>query len=138
MEDSGNAGNHELLGRDLLRGPALQLLCDRVEHHEREHRAFGWDFPSLGERSDRLEEACALIKALFTAEGPVDFHGEYYRLEQAPFAPPCVQRPHPPIMVGGGGEKRTLRTLARYGDVMNVGGPPEMVRHRFRMNSFGW
>jgi F420-dependent oxidoreductase-like protein len=101
--------------------------------HEREHRAYGFNFPSLRERSDRLEEACALIKALFTAKGPVDFHGKYYCLEQAPFAPRCVQRPHPPIMVGGGGEKRTLRTLARYGDVMNVGGPPEMVRHKIEV-----
>jgi F420-dependent oxidoreductase-like protein len=101
--------------------------------HEREHRAYGWDFPSLRERSDRLEEACALIKTLFTAEGPVDFHGKYYRLDRAPFAPRCLQQPHAPIMVGGGGEKRTLRTLARYGDVMNVSGTPEIVRHKIEV-----
>jgi alkanesulfonate monooxygenase SsuD/methylene tetrahydromethanopterin reductase-like flavin-dependent oxidoreductase (luciferase family) len=44
-----------------------------------------------------------------------------------------VQKPHPPIMVGGGGEKRTLRTLARYGDVMNVSGTPEQVRHKIEV-----
>ncbi len=98
--------------------------------HQREHEAYGWNFPSIKERSDRLEEACALIKALFTADGPVDYRGRYYHLDAAPFAPRCVQQPHPPIMVGGGGEKRTLRTLARYGDVMNVSGSPAVVEHK--------
>ena len=88
--------------------------------HAREHEAYGWDFPSLRERCDRLEEATQLIRALFTADGPVDFQGRYYRLERAPFAPRCVQTPHVPIMVGGNGERRTLKTLASYGDVMNL------------------
>jgi F420-dependent oxidoreductase-like protein len=94
----------------------------------REHEAYGWDFPSLGERSDRLEEACALIKALFTSNGLVDFDGKYYSLRRAPFAPKCVQVPHVPIMVGGKGERRTLRTLAMYGDIMNVIAGPRDVR----------
>lgn len=98
--------------------------------HQREHEAYGWNFPSIKERSDRLEEACALIKALFTADGPVDYEGQYYHLDAAPFAPRCVQQPHPPIMVGGGGEKRTLRTLARYGNVLNVSGSPAVVAHK--------
>ena len=98
--------------------------------HEREHAAYGWDFPPLKERSDRLEEAVQLIRALFHAEGPVDFRGEYYQLDNAPFAP----RVHPDheggfiqIMLGGNGEKRTLRTLARHGDICNVRGTPEEV-----------
>jgi alkanesulfonate monooxygenase SsuD/methylene tetrahydromethanopterin reductase-like flavin-dependent oxidoreductase (luciferase family) len=83
----------------------------------------------MAERSDRLEEACALIKTLFLADGLVDFEGQYYRLHQAPFAPKCVQTPHVPIMVGGMGEKRTLKTLAMYGDIMNVMvGPDEVKR----------
>lgn len=93
--------------------------------HVREHEAYGWDFPGIKERSDRLEEACELIRALFTAEGPVDHQGKYYRLVNAPFAPRTAGASHIPIMVGGGGERRTLRTLARYGDIMNVGGTPE-------------
>ena len=101
--------------------------------HEREHEAYGWHFPSVKERSDRLEEACALLKALFTADGPVDFEGQYYHLDAAPFAPRFVQEPHAPIMVGGGGEKRTLRTLARYGDVMNVSGSPALVQHKIEV-----
>jgi F420-dependent oxidoreductase-like protein len=94
----------------------------------REHEAYGWRFPSMRERSDRLEEACSLIKTLFEADGLVDFEGEYYSLSQAPFAPKCVQQPHMPIMVGGMGEKRTLRTLAMYGDIMNVIAGPDEVR----------
>ncbi len=95
----------------------------------REHQAYGWEFPSMKERSDRLEEACKLIKTLFTAEGLIDFEGQYYKLHQAPFAPKCVQQPHPPILVGGWGEKRTLRTLALYGDIMNImDGPEELTR----------
>jgi F420-dependent oxidoreductase-like protein len=92
--------------------------------HVREHEAYGWDFPGIKERSDRLEEACQLIRALFTAEEPVDYQGRYYRLDKAPFAPQRGGPSRIPIMVGGGGEKRTLRTLAKYGDIMNVGGSP--------------
>jgi alkanesulfonate monooxygenase SsuD/methylene tetrahydromethanopterin reductase-like flavin-dependent oxidoreductase (luciferase family) len=93
--------------------------------HAREHEAYGWDFPPIKERSDRLEEACALIRALFRSDGPVDYQGRYYRLVNAPFAPRRGGAAPIPIMVGGGGEKRTLRTLAKYGDIMNVGGSPE-------------
>ena len=88
----------------------------------REHEAYGWDYPSLRERSDRFEESCALIRALFTSETPVDFNGKYYQLKSAPLSPGSVQKPHIPIMVGGLGERRTLRTLAKYGDVWNLDG----------------
>ena len=110
--------------------------------HEREHAAYGWDFPALKERSDRLEEACNLIRQLFHGPGPVDFQGEFYRLDSAPFAP----RAHPKhaertggdfiqIMVGGNGEKRTLRTLGRYGDILNARGTPEEVAHKIAVVS---
>jgi F420-dependent oxidoreductase-like protein len=101
--------------------------------HVREHEAYGWYFPPLKERSDRLEEACELIKALFTADGPIDYKGQYYHLDAAPFAPGCVQQPHVPIMVGGGGEKRTLRTLALYGDTLNVSGSTAVVQHKIEV-----
>jgi F420-dependent oxidoreductase-like protein len=87
---------------------------------EPEHRFYGIPFPPVKERQDRLEEAVQLTRLLFRTDGAVDFEGKYYQLKQAPFNPPCVQKPHPPIFVGGGGEKRTLRTAARYGDAMNV------------------
>ncbi|MCK5344597.1 MAG: LLM class flavin-dependent oxidoreductase, partial [Candidatus Heimdallarchaeota archaeon] len=104
---------------------------------KQEHEAFGWEFPSVKERCDRLEEAVELIKILFTAEGPVDYNGKYYKLDKAYFSPPCTQKPHLPIMVGGNGEKRTLRTLARFGDICNIdlGLPcsPEMFKHKMEV-----
>jgi len=102
--------------------------------YKEEHETFGWDFPDARERSDRLEEAVELIKMLFTAEGPIDYNGRYYSLSNAYFSPPCTQKPHVPIMVGGNGEKRTLRTLARFGDICNFDfnhpGSPEVFRHK--------
>ncbi|MCY4579894.1 MAG: LLM class flavin-dependent oxidoreductase [Chloroflexi bacterium] len=89
---------------------------------EREHRAYGWEYPSLRERSDRLEEACALLRALFTSDEPVNFSGRYYQLDNAVLSPGSYQEPHIPILVGGTGERRTLRTLAKYGDVFNLDG----------------
>jgi F420-dependent oxidoreductase-like protein len=101
--------------------------------HEGEHRMYGIPFPPVKEREDRLEEAVALIRMLFDAEGRVNFTGKHYNLRDAVFVPRCVQRPHAPIMVAGGGEKRTLRTLARYGDVMNVSGTPAAVQKKIEV-----
>ena len=100
--------------------------------HVREHEAYGFEFPSVKERCDRLEEAAELIRKLFTSDGgPVDFRGEYYTLTRAPFAPRGVRQPHIPIMVGGNGERRTLKTLAMYGDVMNLDeATPAQVKHK--------
>ena len=89
---------------------------------KREHEAYGWTFPSMKERQDRFQEACELLRLLFTADGPVDYRGRYYQLDQAPLSPGCYQEPHIPIMVGGTGERRTLRTLAMYGDIFNLDG----------------
>ena len=101
--------------------------------HEPEHRMFGIPFPPVRERQDRLEEAVQLIKLLFDSDGPVSFDGRHYKLDAAVLAPRNVQQPRPPIMIGGGGEKRTLRTLARYGDVMNVSGTPAMVQRKIEV-----
>lgn len=89
---------------------------------EREHNAMGWDFPTMKERQDRFEEACALIRLLLTTEGPVDYTGRYYRLDGFQLSPNSYQQPHLPILVGGTGERRTLRTLAKSGDMMNLDG----------------
>jgi F420-dependent oxidoreductase-like protein len=101
--------------------------------HAGEHEMYGIPFPGPKEREDRLEEAVRVIRMLFDSDAPVDFDGSYYHLRNAVFLPKGVQRPHPPIMIGGGGEKRTLRTLAMYGDVMNVSGTPEIVQRKIEV-----
>ena len=97
--------------------------------HEREYRAYGYPFPPVGERLRQLEEAVRVITAMWTQERAT-FQGRYYAIEGAINEPKPVQRPHPPIWIGGGGEKVTLRIVARHGDASNFGGPVEMVRHK--------
>lgn len=89
--------------------------------YKREHEAYGWTFPSMKERQDRFEESCELLRTLIHATEPVDYKGKYYSLDGARLSPGSYAKPIP-IMVGGTGPKRTLRTLARYGDVMNLDG----------------
>jgi alkanesulfonate monooxygenase SsuD/methylene tetrahydromethanopterin reductase-like flavin-dependent oxidoreductase (luciferase family) len=83
-----------------------------------EFAAFGFDFPPERERAERLGEALDVIARLF-AEEAVSFDGRYYALCDAPSLPRPVQRPRPPIHVGGGGERRTLPLVARHADVWN-------------------
>jgi len=117
---------------DQISGGRLELGIGAA-WNQFEHRAYGIPFPSLRERMDRLEEILHLIKLLWTAEGPVTFKGRYYQLEEAPFAPQNRQQPHPPILVGGGGEKRTLRIAAQYADAINVHGSPETVQRKMEV-----
>ena len=121
---------------DQISGGRL-ILGIGASWYKLEHEAFGWEFPSVKERCDRLEEAVELIKMLFTADGPIDYNGQYYKLKKAYFSPPCTQKPHVPIMVGGNGEKRTLRTLAKFGDICNLDfnhpGSPEMFKHKIEV-----
>jgi F420-dependent oxidoreductase-like protein len=81
-----------------------------------EHAGYGFDFPPVGERMDRLEEALTIAKAMFTEERP-SFRGRYYRIEDALNVPRPVQPGGPPIIVGGGGEQRTLRIAAQLADM---------------------
>ena len=80
-----------------------------------ENRRFGVDFWTRAERLARFEEAVQVIKLLWTQRRP-KFEGTYYRLDEPPFSPPTVQRPHPPILIGGGSDPM-LRTIAKYADV---------------------
>jgi len=81
-----------------------------------EHEGYGFDFPPVGDRMDRLDEALAIIKSMFTEERPT-FHGKHYRISQALNVPRPIQSGGPQILVGGGGEQRTLRIAARYADM---------------------
>ena len=100
---------------------------------EQEHLSYGIPFQPVGERIERMEEAVHLIKLLWEAQEPVTFQGHYYSLDNAPFNPKPIQKPHPPILIAGGGEKRTLRAAAKYADAMNIYGNPEVVAHKFRV-----
>ena len=83
--------------------------------NEPEHRELGFAFPSLRDRMDRLEEAVQVLRRLFT-EDDVTFDGRHYRLESATYNPKPIQRPHPPIWIGGEGRSRTLPIAGRYAD----------------------
>ncbi len=95
---------------------------------ENEHRRYGLELGSVADRSDRFEEACEVLTLLFSRERTT-FHGRYYELDEAPMEPKPLQDPMP-LMVGGGGEKRTLRTVARFATEWNVWGRPEDVAQK--------
>jgi F420-dependent oxidoreductase-like protein len=98
--------------------------------NEEESGAYGIALGTLKERSDRFEEACEVITGLLT-EDTTTFKGRYYELDGARCNPKGLQRPHPPICIGGSGEKRTLRTAARFAQHWNfVGGTPEEFAHK--------
>lgn len=94
----------------------------------REHEELGFDFPRPGERVSRLAEAIDVITALMTQEGAT-YDGRYYRLRNATYRPRPVQRPHPPLWIGGGGVQRTLPLVARKADVWHgFGSVDELAR----------
>jgi F420-dependent oxidoreductase-like protein len=94
---------------------------------ENEHTMLGLPFGTAGDRADRLEEACQVIRSLWMQER-ASFAGQHYQLTGAVAEPKPVQRPHPPIWIGGAGRRRTLRTAAQHASVWNApGGSPEEV-----------
>lgn len=117
---------------------ALDIISDgRLElgigagWNEEESAAYGIELGSLTERFDRFDEACQVLIGLLSQE-TTDFDGRFFRLTAARNEPKGPQRPHPPICIGGNGEKRTLRITAKYADHWNfVGGTPaEFARKR--------
>jgi alkanesulfonate monooxygenase SsuD/methylene tetrahydromethanopterin reductase-like flavin-dependent oxidoreductase (luciferase family) len=84
--------------------------------NESEHRGYGFAFPPIGERMDRLDEALTICHLMFTEERPT-FAGRFYRIDEALNSPRPVQAGGPRILIGGGGEQRTLRLVARHGDM---------------------
>ena len=98
--------------------------------NEDEHRGYGIDFPPIAERMERLDEALTIAKLVFTEDRP-SFAGKHYRIEGALNVPRPIQPGGPKILVGGSGERKTLRLLARHGDIGHwFGGPVEELKRK--------
>ncbi len=97
--------------------------------YEREHVGLGIPFPPVAERFRRLEETLQIALHMWSADN-TPYEGRYYQLLEPLCSPQPLQKPHPPIMVGGGGEQKTLRLVARYADACNIGGEPDVIKHK--------
>jgi F420-dependent oxidoreductase-like protein len=96
-----------------------------------EYQQYGWDFPEKpAVRIAQMEEAIQLVVKMWS-EPRATFHGKYFHIQDAILEPKPVQKPHPPIMIGGGGEQLTLRAVARWADACNVFGDPKLVKSKF-------
>ncbi|SRR6266568_878782 len=97
--------------------------------YEHEYRAYGYPYPSTRERLQRLREGIQVILAMWTQE-EATFEGTYYQVRGAINQPKGVQKPHIPLLIGGGGEKVTLRLVAQYANACNVGGDIATIKHK--------
>ena len=115
---------------DIISGGRLYLGIGAA-WFEPEHIAYGFPFYSAKERTERLGEALDVITKLWTADHP-SLDGRFYTLKNAPFNPPNVQRPHPPIVIGGKGKKWIMPLVAKYADAWNVpiGVSPQGIKNR--------
>jgi F420-dependent oxidoreductase-like protein len=103
---------------DVLSG-GRAMLGIGAAWYEREHRGLGVPFPPLSERFERLEETLQICRQMWSDDdGP--YTGRHYRLAETICSPPPLQQPRPPVLVGGGGERKTLRLVAQYADACNL------------------
>ena len=130
---SGNTYRHPALTAkmaaqiDIISGGRF-ILGLGAAWQENEHHAYGIHFGTLKERMDRFEEACQVVTELFIYQ-KTNFTGKHYQLVDAPLEPKPIQTPMP-LMIGGGGEKRTLLIAAKYANEWNVWGTPEVLIHK--------
>jgi F420-dependent oxidoreductase-like protein len=114
---------------DVLSGGRAELGIGAA-WYEREHAGLGVPYPPVAERFERLEETLQICLQMWSdADGP--FEGHHYTLAETICSPAPLQRPHPPIRIGGGGENKTLRLVARYADACNLfATSPDEVAHK--------
>jgi F420-dependent oxidoreductase-like protein len=119
---------------DVLSGGRAWLGIGAAWNQE-ESNGLGFPFPRLGERFEMLEETLRIAHEMWQGEhgSEAGFDGRHYRATRLLNSPQALSRPHPPIMIGGGGEQKTLRLVARYADACNVFGGPETIHHKYEV-----
>jgi alkanesulfonate monooxygenase SsuD/methylene tetrahydromethanopterin reductase-like flavin-dependent oxidoreductase (luciferase family) len=119
---------------DVLSGGRAWLGIGAAWNRE-ESEALGFPFPPLGERFELLEETLQIAHGMWQGErgSEAGFEGRHVTATRLLNSPQSISRPRPPIMVGGGGERKTLRLVARYADASNVFGGPEAIHHKFEI-----
>ena len=101
--------------------------------HIPEYQQYGWEFPEKpATRIAQMEEAIQLIVKMWS-EPRATFHGKYFHIQDAILEPKPIQKPHPPIMIGGSGEQLTLRAVARWADACNIFGDPKTIKSKFEI-----
>jgi F420-dependent oxidoreductase-like protein len=110
---------------DVLSG-GRAMLGIGAAWNEEESRGLGLFFPSTAERFERLEQALQICKQMWS-EDESPYAGKHYRLERTLNSPQPLSRPHPPILIGGAGERKTLRLVAQYADACNIFDTPELA-----------
>jgi F420-dependent oxidoreductase-like protein len=103
--------------------------------NEQESQGLGFPFPPLGERFEMLEETLRIARELWHGERGTEaaFDGRHYQATRLLNSPQAIARPHPPIMIGGGGEQKTLRLVAQYADACNVFGDGPRIHHKYEV-----
>ncbi len=103
--------------------------------NEEESLGLGFPFPPLGERFGMLEETLQIAHGMWQGErgSEAAFDGTHYQAARLMNSPQALSRPHPPIMIGGGGERKTLRLVAQYADACNVFGDPGRIHHKYEV-----
>jgi len=113
---------------DVMSGGRLEFSIG-AGWYEHEYLAYGYPFPSGGTRIAQLNEAVQIIKKMWL-EDEATFAGEHFSVDGAINRPKPLQKPHPPLWIAGGGEKKTLRVVAEHADYSNFGADPEVFAHK--------